>query len=262
MDEETYRRLLWELREQINTLLSANHLLATLVQEKGSQRDLACLAMSDQTLYRLMRTIQHLEFVHGVIPPLQLQLTDAAQLCRRLGESLEHLAADLNVNFSWSVDGGDYSTMADPLLLERALLNLLTNAIQAAGKDGKVWLRAALSGGSILLTVEDNGPGMGDDPQLNVASGADPFLKMPGGVGLGMDLVKMIAQLHKGTVMWHDRAGGGLSVTLSLPQTAPPQPSEVVKTPLQKDLTGGFSPLMVELSPLLPLEQFLPENLD
>lgn len=262
MDEETYRRLLWELREQINTLFSANHLLTTLVRERGVQRDLDCLAMSDQALYRLMRTIQHLEFVHGSTPILQSQLIDVAQPCRRLGESLEHIAADLKVDFSWSVDSGDYSTMADPLLLEQALLNLLTNAIQAAGEGGKVWLRAALSGGSILLTVEDNGPGMGADPQLSATSWADPFLKTPGGVGLGMDMVKKIARLHKGTVMWHDRAGGGLSVTLSLPQTPPSQPSEIVKTPLRSDLTGGFPLLLVELSPLLPLEQFMPENLD
>ena len=91
MDEETYRRLLWELREQINTLFSANHLLTTLVRERGVQRDLDCLAMSDQALYRLMRTIQHLEFVHGSTPILQSQLIDVAQPCRRLGESLERL---------------------------------------------------------------------------------------------------------------------------------------------------------------------------
>lgn len=262
MDEAVNQRLLRELREQINTLLSANHLLSTLVREKGSARDLDCLAMVDQTLYRLMRTVQHLEFSQTELLPFRPELTDMAQLCQSLGENIALLAPDLKVDFSWSVEPGDLVTLADPLLVERALLNLLTNAIQAAGQDGKVWLRGARKGNGILLTVEDDGPGMGDDPQLTVPDSSDPFLKQPGGLGLGIELVKKTAQLHGGTLMWHDRAGGGLSVTLSLPLRKPEGPC-LVKTPSpQRDLTGGFSTLLVELSPLLPLEQFRPENIE
>ncbi len=263
MDEGVNGRLLRELREQVNILLSASHLLSPLVREKGSAQDLDCLAMADQTLYRLMRTVQHLELSQPGPLPFLPELTDTAQICQRLGENLALLSPDLKVDFSWSVEPGGLTTLADPLLVERALLNLITNAIQAAGQGGKVWLRASSQGGRILLTVEDNGPGMGDDPQLTVPQGDDPFLKQSGGLGLGIELAKKTAQLHGGALLWHDRAGGGLSVTLSLPLRKPDSSGQLVKTPsCRKDMTGGFSTLLVELSPLLPPEQFHAENIE
>ena len=263
MDETVSRRLLQDLREQANTLLSASHLLSSLVRERGSARDRECLAMIEQTLYRLMRSLQHLEFFQDEPPLFRPELTDVGELCCRLGGDVALLSPDLKIAFSWTVEPGTLITLADPLLLERALLNLLSNAIQAAGPGGSVWLRAGVRGDRILLTVEDDGPGMGDDPQLAPPDGGDPFLKRSGGLGLGIALVKKAAQLHNGALLWHDRPGGGLSITFSLPLQKPDGGSRMVKSPrLRSDLTGGFPPLLVELSPLLPPEQFYPENIE
>lgn len=254
MDAKTEQNLLQELREQINTLLSASQLLSNLVQEKGSQRDAEYLSMINQTLYRLTRTIQHLDLCGDECLAFHPKAIDLADLCRRLGNSLELLSPDLGVKFWWELERESLFTMADKALIERALLNLLCNAIQAAGKGGSVRLSLGLNEDEIRLTVEDDGPGM--TPK---AHSDDPFLKQPGGLGLGNQVATRIARLHGGSLVWHDRDAGGLAAVLSLPLCPPPEDSQLVKAP-EPDLGGGFSTLLVELSPLLPTSHFSHRN--
>ena len=256
MDDKLSQKLLLELREQVNTLLSAGQLLTALVREKGSSRDKECLAVTTQTLYRLMRTIQHMEAVQPENVSFHPQIVDLSQLCRRLGQGLALFSTDLGISVSWQMERENLLVLADPLILERAMLNLLTNAIQAAGQGGKVWLKMELKEGDILLSVEDNGPGFASLTPLD----DDPFLKSPGGLGLGVKLAQQAAQLHGGALVWHERPEGGLRAVLSLPLRVPPEDS-LFKSPVS-DLTGGFSTLLVELSPLLPPGQFLPENVE
>lgn len=256
MEDRIGQNLLRELREQVNTLLAASHLLTTLVREKGSRRDMDCLATANQSLYRLIRTIQHLESTQTEDVPFQPRVTDLADLCRRMGQELELLCPDLKINFSWTLDRESLLTLADPLLLERALLNLLTNAFQAVGEGGRVWLRMSVREENILLTVEDNGPGMSSPSP----GPGDPFLKRPGGLGLGLAVARQATQLHGGLLIGHERKGGGLSVVLSLPLRRPSR-GEMVKAP-PKPPESGFSLLMVELSPLLSPRQFLPESVE
>lgn len=256
MDTSADPKLLRELREQVNTLLSANQLLSGLVWEKGSTRDRDCLAISNQSLYRLMRTVQHLETLQADSAELfHPQPADAADLCRRVGEKLEPWAAQLGVSFTWRLERESFPTKADPHLLERALLNLLANAFQAAGQGGKVTLRLTKKAELLLFTIEDNGPGMAPPD----CGEADPFLKTASGLGLGLEVAQRAAALHSGRLMWHARNGGGTVMILSIPAEKPDQSELVKASGIAFDRTGGFSPVLVELSPLLPSEVFLPD---
>lgn len=250
-------KLLRELREQVNTLLSANQLLTGLVRESGSARDRDCLAMANQSLYRLIRTIQHLETVQTAEELFSPHTVDVSDLCRRVGEELKLLAPLLGVTFTWRLEQENLLTQADPDLLERALLNLLTNALQAAGQGGSVSLRLAKKGEALLFTVEDDGAGLSlpNEPQ-------DPFLKTSAGLGLGLDVARQTARLHGGQLMWHLREGGGTAMVFSIPLQKPEESGLVRASSMPYDRTGGFSTLLVELSPLLPAEQFFPDHLE
>jgi two-component system, OmpR family, sensor kinase len=100
-------------------------------------------------------------------------------------------------------------------LLRRMVRNLLENAMRygaAAGHEDDVVLSLSLEGGSPVLQVCDRGPGV---PPAYRDRIFEPFFRLPGaseragGVGLGLALVKSIAQRHGWAVRCEDRAGGG-----------------------------------------------------
>ncbi len=108
----------------------------------------------------------------------------------------------------------------DPGQIERALLNLLFNAIDAVGKDGCVWLRHAggtPAEGVVRIAVDDNGPGV--PPQLRQKV-FDPFFTGKGsGPGLGLAIVHRIAESHGGSISVRPRRAGGASFILSVPRS-------------------------------------------
>jgi two-component system sensor histidine kinase FlrB len=112
--------------------------------------------------------------------------------------------------------------VADPALrvsankdaLRGALLNLVTNAIQACGGDSRVVLDAKHVEGDVQLTVSDNGPGIASEALPRIF---DPFFTTrPQGTGLGLAVVKAVAAAHGGTVTASSSSAGS-KFTLHLP---------------------------------------------
>lgn len=107
----------------------------------------------------------------------------------------------------------------DGAQIERALINLILNALDAAPAGGRVWLRCDPFGfdrDRVGLVVEDNGPGI--SPKL-VHRVFDPFFTTKdAGTGLGLAIVHRIAESNGGSVRAGQRSGGGASFVLSLPR--------------------------------------------
>jgi len=104
----------------------------------------------------------------------------------------------------------------DAARIERAVLNLCFNAIEAGGRDGCVWVRCgAFADDMISLVVEDNGKGI--DPAILHKIFNPFFTTKDSGTGLGLSIVHSIAESHGGFVRAGKRSGGGASFELTLP---------------------------------------------
>ena len=112
-------------------------------------------------------------------------------------------------------------------LLRRAVRNLLENAARHGSGQGSEPVRAelALADGQALIRVSDRGPGVPPELRERIF---EPFYRLPGaserdgGVGLGLALVRSIAQRHGGSVQCLPAAGGGACFELRLPLALPP----------------------------------------
>ena len=82
MEREKEDRLIGQLREQANDLLAAVHLLTPLVRSQGAEKDTQCLAAMNQSLYRLIRCVNHMELCRESQPLFHPALLDLAGLCQ------------------------------------------------------------------------------------------------------------------------------------------------------------------------------------
>jgi signal transduction histidine kinase len=140
----------------------------------------------------------------GTVEPVDL-VGLAAEECARSHATLE-------------VDVAEMVVPGVAKLLRRAVRNLLENARRYGA--GEVTVHVHQDGAHAILTVSDRGPGVPDNLQNRIF---EPFYRLPGaserdgGVGLGLALVKSIAQRHGGTAICRNRPGGGASFALQLP---------------------------------------------
>ena len=103
----------------------------------------------------------------------------------------------------------------DAVQLRQILFNLLENAVHAASPAGAVLVRGRRGEGQVLLDVEDSGPGV--DPATRRRLFEPLITTKAHGIGLGLALVKRIAERHGGGVEYSERAGGGARFTVRLP---------------------------------------------
>jgi signal transduction histidine kinase len=150
---------------------------------------------------------------------LASRLDDKAQaLAPSESVDLLVLASEEAARFDVVAGGESAAVRGDERLLRRALRNLLENARRYGG--GEVSLSTQVRGGQARLSVCDRGPGV---PEAERERIFEPFYRLPGhaeqagGVGLGLSLVKQIAERHGGSVRCEAREGGGSCFVLSLP---------------------------------------------
>ncbi len=137
---------------------------------------------------------------------------------------LTGLAAEECARVNAELDVAEDSSSADltvrgvPRLLRRAIRNLLENAGRYGA--GEITLELATRPGKAEIRVNDRGPGVPATLRDRIF---EPFYRLPGaserngGVGLGLALVKSIAERHGGSVRCEERSGGGASFVIALP---------------------------------------------
>jgi len=174
-----------------------------------------------------LRTIQdQIGRVTGIVQSLLDETRRPALALRSLapGEFLEGLA-DLvrpslvgrSIDLDLEIAPGLPPVCADRAQLEQALLNLVTNAVDAMPGGGRLSLAARADDGNVVLVVADTGGGIpaGDLPRVfEPLYTTKPLGK---GTGLGLPILKEIVEAHGGTVRLDSRSGEGTSAEVRLP---------------------------------------------
>jgi signal transduction histidine kinase len=126
------------------------------------------------------------------------------------------VAAHARVTLSETTLPEESFLQSDPDRLRAALLNLILNAIEAAGADGRVGMTVASSQDEVTWTIEDSG--QGPPPHLAEQLGQPFVTGKPNGVGLGLALARQVAEDGRGRLRWF-RRGDRTCFELVLPRT-------------------------------------------
>lgn len=112
----------------------------------------------------------------------------------------------------------DLVVLADREMLQRAILNLILNALDATGQNGEIVVTSYLGQNLLELEVADTGPGLSEEAMQR---SLEPFYTTKNsGIGLGLATVDHVARAHGGSVMVHNCPDGGAAYTLRIPQQA------------------------------------------
>jgi len=216
-------RMVASLAHQIRTPLSSALLYASHLEEGG-------LSTEQQTRFagRLKSRLHELEhqvrdmlvFARGDLP-LQDRITPAelfGALCAAAESRLQ------NIHLRWQCDASQGLLLCNRDTLVGALLNMIENAVQAAGAGVRLKIHLYARGDSLRLCVSDNGPGI--EPALLARLG-EPFLTTKAtGTGLGLAVVKAVARAHHGELQLLSRPGRGTCARLVIP-LLPAGPQEI-----------------------------------
>ena len=132
----------------------------------------------------------------------------------RIGERQQTLRLDLPAD-ALAVDG-------DKVRLTQVFSNLLGNASKYTGDFGELSLSAAMQSDQLIVTIEDNGHGIAPDIIPHIfdlfTQGPRSLARSEGGLGIGLNVVRNLVAMHRGTVEAHSAgADGGSRFTVTLP---------------------------------------------
>jgi signal transduction histidine kinase len=157
-----------------------------------------------------------------------------SDILARMAESSAALFKSRGHTLHLSVPKDEIVIEADPCRLEQILTNLLVNASKYTDPGGDVWLSAVRNGPEVVFRVRDSGIGIGPDLLPNVfdlfAQAHRSLHRAEGGLGIGLTIVRGLAELHGGRVwVTSDGFGRGAEFVVSLPaltRLAVPEPSK------------------------------------
>ena len=203
--------LVHDLRSPLAGIVAHLQLLAEELSGRPAADVQQAMRAADTALGRLEETLQIRLLEEGRLPvkrsPVQL---DA--LVRDSVSPLEAIARRKNVKLTRNVEGEPMADL-DAGLVRRSLENLISNALKYTPSGGDVEVALRRIDGHVEIEVADRGPGVPDDvkPRMFEKFGSVEAKKggMRKGIGLGLYMVKLVAQGHDGSVAVEDRPGGG-----------------------------------------------------
>lgn len=156
------------------------------------------------------------------ISPEPISLSDeAADAARFMGEAAKRKGVQLIYSGKRSVEA-----YADPKAVKQIALNLISNAIKFTPEGGKIEVQALSGANGALLAVSDTGAGISAEElrRLSRAFEQGEAGRKQHGSGLGLSVVRALAELHQGRLEIESREGGGATVAVYFPSEPDARP--------------------------------------
>jgi two-component system sensor histidine kinase BaeS len=180
----------------------------------ADRRGLLSLLEETDRMGGIIGGIESLARAEGGALNLRKETLDAGDFLRGTLRRFDTLFREKDVALSLHAEEG-LLVEADPRMLEVVFENLLRNALAASDRGGETSVRAFRQGDEVLFVVEDRGKGIGKEDLPFIF---DRFYrKTPGGLGIGLTIVRELVRAHGGSVGAESEEGRGARFTVRLP---------------------------------------------
>lgn len=220
---------------------------------------LAQIKEVNKGLYQIHRAVRNMSDVATLSNSGKTELCDICKLLSEIVEKANTLLANTNhiVAFNKPLQHG-ICCQANRESLERAILNLVSNAIKYASGKGIVEISLRTGVDRLYISVQ----GECDRPRELISSNIfSAFTREPSirdtqhGIGLGLTIVHSVAVAHKGTLLVEHPTENALRFTISICSTLPTV-CRVNSPSMPIDNAGGLDNFLIELADILPAEVY------
>ena len=240
--DEFLATLAHELRNPLAPIRNALNVL----QLKGGSEDVQSASeMMERQVELMVRLVDDLldasRISRGKIA-LRRERTELAQVVNHAVEATRLLAQEMEHDLSITLPSRPLYLNADPDRMMQVVANLLSNACKYTGRGGRIRLTVEQEGKQAVLRVQDNGVGIAPDQLGRIF---DMFMQVDtslersvSGLGIGLNLVKSLVELHGGSVEARsDGPGQGSEFILRLPLLLEPPKALPLGRPAAKTAT-------------------------
>ena len=241
-----------ELRLPLSGILASAEALA----EQSGGAGTAQAASLNRGLAQLLRLVGNMSAAASVSS--HQELIEITGVFREIFEKAGAMLESIGIRLDYRGPETRFYSLADTQELERAVLNLLSNAAKFTPRGGHIAASLTRQGRMLRLCIQDSGSGIADSVRGSVFR---RYQRQPAiedsryGLGLGMVLVRSAAAHHGGAVLIDRPPQGGTRVTVTL--AIRQDPVSQLRSPLLKvDYAGERDHALIELSDVLPAEYY------
>ena len=254
-----------ELREPLTGVMTIADDLLPAAAAQVSPEAVEKVARLNRGLYQMLRIIFNMSDANRyAAAAAPTETRNVCGLMEDVFNSAGELIKQAGISFRFTNHPQPVFCLADKEKLERAVLNILSNAIKFTPTGGTIDAKLTKKGNLLVLTVQDSGDGVTENLKGNIFN---RFRRIPTiedgrfGIGLGMVLIRSAAAQHGGTVLVDQPENQGVRVTLTIAIRENKQ--SIVRSPLLRvDYAGGRDHQLIELSDSLPAAAFDCGNID
>jgi len=204
-----------DIRNPLQTITSDVYLakteLASTPESEGKKSALECLEEIEESLGYINKVVADLQDFSRTIRPVA-QETDLKRLIENL---VLKSHAPKNIKVFSQVNDDSKKIVADADLLTRILGNLVSNAVQAMPKGGKLSIHAYRDGGDYVIAIKDTGVGIPEEVKGKLFTPL--FSTKAKGQGFGLAVVRRMTEALGGTVTFESQEGNGTTFVVRLP---------------------------------------------
>ncbi len=209
-----------ELKNPLASIKGLCQLVARTPESERTQERLAVVASEISRMETILA--EYLSFSRP-LEDLKPETLDVAALARDVLDIVAGRADQAGV--SLEIEATPTQVKGDSRRLKEALINLVSNAVEATPSGGRVSLRVRTTQNGVTLSVRDTGRGISVEDLERL--GTSFFTTRPNGTGLGVVLAQSVITQHGGTLDYKSTLGQGTTATITLPveAAAAPEPS-------------------------------------
>jgi signal transduction histidine kinase len=231
LKDEFLATLSHELRTPLNAILGWLQMLRqSNIEGEKRERALEVIERNAHAQQQIIDDmLQVAQIVRGQLR-LDLHAVDVGAAVQNAIEAVRPTAAAKRQGMKVSLPPGPVTVSADPARLQQMLWNLLSNATKYTRRDGEIYVQVTPGASEVDISVTDNGIGIAPEtlPYIfeRFRQGDAGPTREYGGLGLGLAIVRHLADMHGGSIRASSQGvGHGACFTLSLPLAAAGPPS-------------------------------------